>query len=328
MNLGPLVSVIIPTYNRASIVGRAIQSALDQTYKNVEVIVVDDGSTDNTQEILKNFHGIVVVHKENGGQASARNAGLAKAKGSFVASLDSDDVWYPSFLEKCVQKIIVDNLGFAFANWDQHDLDGKVRDFISTDIIIEPYFHREENGWVNLTSEELKNIYVQGCPSPSSAGVIRRDIIKNGWNEDMKIGDDWYLYIEALYSGECTAAFTLERLWVKHAGNLNVYDGRRRKEVLEHLYIADLKKILQDFKSVMNKSQYKVLQNKHVYALVELAKHNLIREYNVPKTLSLLSHSFHLDIIQTLKSIPEVIRFGIQRIKDEKIDRSINNAKQ
>lgn len=318
----PLVSIIIPTYNRAATISKAIDSALHQTYKNFEIIVVDDGSKDDTSDILKKYDTITRIYQQNGGQASARNAGLKQAKGSLISSLDSDDIWYPDFLEECVNKIVTGNLDFVFANWDQQDQDGSVSDFLSTNIFIKPYFDRMKNGWVDLESEDLRTIYVQGCPSPSSSVVIKRELIQNGWNNDIRIGDDWYLYLSALYSGERAAAFTLKRLWKKHAGSSNVYDGRKRKEILEHLYIADLEKIMHDLKPRMNSSQYKALQNKHVYSLVELAKHNLIREFNIIKTARLLLKSCYLDFTQTLKSIPQVIRFGMQRVRDEKASKA------
>lgn len=314
----PLVSVIIPTYNRASTVSNAIDSVLNQTYTNFEIIVVDDGSKDNTADVLKQYDTIISVSKENGGQASARNAGLKQAKGSLIASLDSDDIWYPDFLQECVTKIVADNLDFVFTNWDQQDQDGKVRDFLSSDFVIEPYFDRMNNGWVNLESDDLRLVYVRGCPSPSSSVVIKHELIRKGWNNDIRIGDDWYLYLSAVYSGKRRAAFTLRRLWKKYSGYSNVYDGRKRKEILEHLYIADLGKIMHDFKPQMNRSQYKILRNKHVYGMVELAKHNLVREFNIIKTTRLLLKSCYLDFSQTLISIPQVIRLGMQRVRDDK----------
>ncbi|MCH5718713.1 glycosyltransferase family 2 protein [Niabella hibiscisoli] len=142
--MNPLVSVIIPTYNRANTVSHSINSVLAQTYKHIEIIVVDDGSADHTAEVLKNYHNIIVISKENGGQASARNAGLKHATGKFIASLDSDDIWYPDFLERCVQKLQADDLDFVFANWDQEDANGRIYDFLSSDIFIQPYFHRKK----------------------------------------------------------------------------------------------------------------------------------------------------------------------------------------
>jgi len=102
----PTVSVIIPTYNRAHLVGRAIQSVLDQTYKDFEIIVVDDGSTDNTEEIVNGFgdHRIRYIrHKENRGAAAARNTGIKAARGEYIAFQDSDDEWLPEKLEKQIR---------------------------------------------------------------------------------------------------------------------------------------------------------------------------------------------------------------------------------
>jgi GT2 family glycosyltransferase len=99
----PLVSVIIPTFNRQYCVGRAVDSVLDQTHRNVEVIVVDDGSTDGTLDYLeqryRNEARVRAVHQANAGAAAARNHGFRLVQGEYVALLDSDDVWKPWKLE-------------------------------------------------------------------------------------------------------------------------------------------------------------------------------------------------------------------------------------
>lgn len=105
----PLVSVIIPTYNRANLIGRAIQSALNQTYRNIEIIVVDDASNDNTEEIVTKFHNINVVyirHNCNKGGGAARNTGIKASNGQFIAFLDDDDEWLNDKLEKQVKTIM------------------------------------------------------------------------------------------------------------------------------------------------------------------------------------------------------------------------------
>lgn len=92
----PLVSVVVPTFNRAHVIGESLDSILSQTYPNLEVIVVDDGSTDETAEVLEAYGDrITAVRQENRGHASARNTGLLKSTGEFVAWLDSDDLWEP-----------------------------------------------------------------------------------------------------------------------------------------------------------------------------------------------------------------------------------------
>lgn len=93
----PLVSAIIPTYNRSGTIARAIRSVLKQSYPSIEILVVDDGSTDNTKEVLQPFgESIRVLEQSNAGPSAARNRGLAAARGEFVAFLDSDDEWMPS----------------------------------------------------------------------------------------------------------------------------------------------------------------------------------------------------------------------------------------
>ncbi len=95
----PLVNVIIPTYNRDWMVKESIDSVLAQDFNDFELIVVDDGSTDNTPEILDSYRqDINVIRQGNRGVSAARNAGIAKASGRFIAFLDSDDLWLPDKL--------------------------------------------------------------------------------------------------------------------------------------------------------------------------------------------------------------------------------------
>ena len=97
----PLISIVIPVYNTAKYVRKSIESAFAQTYSPIEVIAVDDGSTDNTLEVLESYGDrIQILRQENQGCAGARNAGNAIARGEFVAALDSDDVWLPDKLER------------------------------------------------------------------------------------------------------------------------------------------------------------------------------------------------------------------------------------
>jgi glycosyltransferase involved in cell wall biosynthesis len=97
-----LVSVIIPTYNRADLLGEALSSVFAQTYRDFEIVVVDDGSTDNTVEVLRPLEeqGLLrYIYQKNAGEAAARNKGLLEAKGRYIAFLDSDDIFEPEKLE-------------------------------------------------------------------------------------------------------------------------------------------------------------------------------------------------------------------------------------
>jgi len=94
------LSVVIPTYNRYILLKRAINSLLTQTYPVDEIIVVDDGSTDNTKQIIKDFPNITYIYQENRGVSAARNVGIQRAKNEWIAFLDSDDEWHSEKLQK------------------------------------------------------------------------------------------------------------------------------------------------------------------------------------------------------------------------------------
>jgi len=98
----PLVSVIVPAFNAEATLADALRSALAQSYDNVEIIVVDDGSTDRSAEVAAGFPGVTLIRQANAGVAAARNAGIAASTGEWLAPLDADDLWHPTKLEKQV----------------------------------------------------------------------------------------------------------------------------------------------------------------------------------------------------------------------------------
>lgn len=104
----PMISVIIPTYNRVTVITRAIRSVQKQTYQDFEIIVVDDGSTDDTEKVIHSFNEsriTYIKHERNLNGAVARNTGINVAKGRYIAFLDSDDEWLPEKLEKQLFKL-------------------------------------------------------------------------------------------------------------------------------------------------------------------------------------------------------------------------------
>jgi len=127
----PLVSVIIPVYNRQNIVKRAISSAIQQSYDNLEIVVVDDASTDNTvRQIKKRFSDEVKLFEKsrNTGVAHARNIGINNSKGKYVAFLDSDDEWYSNKVEVQVNNLnhAGDNVALVDSDWNTVLPSGKV----------------------------------------------------------------------------------------------------------------------------------------------------------------------------------------------------------
>lgn len=111
----PLVSIVINNYNYASFVTQAIESAFAQTYSNIEVIVVDDGSTDRSWSIINSYADkLIAITKENGGQSSAINAGFAASKGEIICLLDSDDIFLPEKVAEVVKSFTDLDIGWCF----------------------------------------------------------------------------------------------------------------------------------------------------------------------------------------------------------------------
>ncbi len=130
MTANPLVSIIMPTYNCAQFIGKTIESVLTQTYVNWELIIIDDCSADNTKEIVSRYmatDGRIKYDQleKNFGAAVARTTAMQRAQGSYMAFLDSDDLWYPQKLEKQVQ--FMENTGHAFTctSYEQVNETGK-----------------------------------------------------------------------------------------------------------------------------------------------------------------------------------------------------------
>jgi glycosyltransferase involved in cell wall biosynthesis len=144
------VSIIIPSFNSAHFVVDAVQSALNQTIAPVEVIIVDDGSTDNTQETLSGWRDrIRVIHQENTGLSGARNTGLRNATGEWIAFLDADDVFHPRKLELQLKALGAHpNLGMLGTDRYQHptelppqiDSDGIVEEIPLERLLVRNYF--------------------------------------------------------------------------------------------------------------------------------------------------------------------------------------------
>ena len=155
-----LVSVVIPAYNVEKYIEQCIQSVLDQTYQFFEIIVVDDGSSDQTAKRIKAFSDkrISYIFQKNTGVSKARNNGIAQAKGEFIALLDADDWWHEDKLEKQL-KILEDC-----------DIDISYTDQYLTNEKGEPFFSSKVNG----ASGDITNEIITGNFVNTSSAVIRK----------------------------------------------------------------------------------------------------------------------------------------------------------
>ncbi|MCG2686888.1 glycosyltransferase family 2 protein [Candidatus Parcubacteria bacterium] len=205
----PTVSVIIPTYNRAHLIGRAIQSALNQTYQNLEIIVVDDGSLDNTKEVIENFQKQekrikYISYEKNKGGAFARNIGIKNAKGEYIAFLDSDDEWISKkiekqliFFTKCSKSV-----GVVYClHYSQEDSFGYIKKVNSSNMRHGNVYNSLLNGW---------------CPSSTSFFILKTLVFKKSglFDESLPSFQDYDLWIRIAKYYEFE--FVEEYLAIKH----------------------------------------------------------------------------------------------------------------
>lgn len=271
----PLVSVIIPTYNRCYSLHHTIEAALNQTYKNIEIIIVDDGSTDDTKNVVSTFGSkIVYVEKEHTGQADTRNVGLQYARGEIIAPLDSDDIWHDQYLEKSIRYMLEHKLDMFFSNWE-HNL------FNNYHVNIFPNFLNNKNipdkGFYAFDYIEFRKLLLIDSIAPSSGLIIKKSSIPFGWNAQVNIGDDWVLQLEMIFKNlNCRVGFTNEVFWKKNRDKTNISDGREGI-TFRKLHIKDLNLILNKFNSYLASHEreiinLKVIQNKILITYLLLRK--------------------------------------------------------
>lgn len=185
-----MISVIIPLYNKEKAVRATLESVLAQTYTDFEVIVVDDGSKDNSLEVAQSIEDsrLRAIHKENGGVSSARNRGIREAKGEYIALLDGDDLWEPIFLEEMVKMI--------------HDFPEAGMWGVNTAFIREGKYYKWEQGMGDGYRGYVENYFgtQHNDLFCSSSVVIRREVFEVAGYFDERICasedlDMWYRVI-------------------------------------------------------------------------------------------------------------------------------------
>ncbi|WP_373399084.1 glycosyltransferase family 2 protein [Algoriphagus halophilus] len=157
-----MFSVIIPLYNKASFIGRAIDSVMNQTFQEFEIIVVNDGSTDGGEKLPEKYNPekVIVIHQENQGVSAARNAGITQAKFSFVAFLDADDYWHKDYLKITSEAIKnFQDVGVIGSHYSHDELPERVE-------------NPEVLSLTNYFSKAIHNTFYS-----SSSTIIRKDFL-------------------------------------------------------------------------------------------------------------------------------------------------------
>ena len=177
----------MPTYNRSWIVGRAIKSVLNQSFKDFELIIINDGSTDDTETVLKNFSDprIVVMNLEaNGGLSHARNTGLKQAKGELIAYLDSDNVWYKDYL-KVSSEAFDDRTKMVYSGQNMFLVGGTKEE----PIVLARKTRNLDYNLAKLTHENYIDV---------NCAMHRKTILEeiSYFDETLKVLEDWDLFVQ------------------------------------------------------------------------------------------------------------------------------------
>jgi len=301
----PLVSVVIPTFNGEECLAPTLDSVLRQSYRDFEIIVVDDGSTDGTRRVLSQYDGQVrVVRQVNGGIASARNAGLRAARGSWIALLDHDDLWDETKLQRQT-------------------------DFASAHPTVAMVYSRAR---VWRASREAKREETTGAPLPEEipqfAGLLMGNVIPplttlfrrelaldvGGFRQDLAPADDWDLWLRIAKAGELAFLPDVMATYRLHGDNYHLRNMRRMIAVGDEIF-------------------YKGLEDIEATALRREA---LIKHFcwtapawgytgNVKRTCSALFQLWRLggaraDVSQaTLRSVRELGLKGVRRLREMRV---------
>lgn len=216
-----LVSIIMPSYNTAKYIEESIKSVLVQTYTNWELIIVDDCSTDNTDEIVRSFLSDDRIkyfkHEKNSGAAVSRNKALREAKGKWIAFLDSDDLWLPEKLERQIAFMKANDYKFSYTDYEELD-----KNSTSLNILV--------SGPKKVTKKGMYRYCWVGCLTvmydAEQIGLIQiKDIKKN---------NDYAMWLQVSKKANCYRLPECLSFYIKHEGSIS--SGSKVK-LIKHHYI-------------------------------------------------------------------------------------------
>ena len=259
-----LVSVIIPVYNRTDYLPECIQSLKWQTYENLEIILIDDGSTDGTLELCKQYaqedSRVTVIAANHGGVSAARNQGLDVAKGSFILFADSDDMLHPRLAEAMVNSLVetgaaiagTRNLLIAPADWH------RVPEFIEQFPGPAAYVHHDAQQTIDAFFHSKSPLGVIG------GILIRTDLIgKTRFNTDLFIGEDYYFIYENLIKG-ADAVFLQERWYYYRVHENNSGKNHNFDSFWTRFY---RRKLVWQSEEALGRTEYVNIQKRNAFAV-------------------------------------------------------------
>lgn len=276
-----LFSIVVPTYNRAHLISGTVQSILSQSYKNFELIIVDDGSSDNTEEVIKPFlsEKIFYFKKQNGERAAARNFGTLRAKGDYINWFDSDDIMFPNHLQEAA-KMIAKN--------------GR------SEIFVQSYKHQAESGellGIYTFSSDLKKVLLTGNPLANSPVIVRRDIaLANPFNEDRGLSgsEDYELWLRLASRYPMIASPELTLALILHGGNSTVTMSDPQQLISRYTKFIQYTTADPGVVALLGKSKNKFVMKNYLLLAVDLAVNGHLQE---ARKYMILSSSYSPQVI-------------------------------
>ena len=215
-----LVSVVVPIYNRGKIVGKTIDSILCQSYSDVEIIAVNDGSNDGTLTVLNEYskrhpERIIVINQSNAGQVRAKNKGIAASRGEFIAFLDSDDFWEKEKLS-LQMPLFIGKVGLVYSGINEVDTEGRILKTVLP-----------ESG---MRGDIFRSLLIKNRMTGGTV-VVKRKVLNNigFFDESFRAAENWDLWIRISSKHEVDYVDKPLVNYLKHSGNMS-QDNRRMVE--------------------------------------------------------------------------------------------------
>jgi glycosyltransferase involved in cell wall biosynthesis len=246
-----MFSVIIPYYNKEKYVERCITSVLNQTFQDFEIILVDDGSTDNGCAIIREKYGnkITLISQKNQGVSQARNKGISIARFNYIALLDADDCWHIQFLEKVKEVVDREEDVKIIGTHYSRDIQFLLRYYPTLN-----YFK-----FVNYFKSALRNTYFT-----SSSVVISKTFFDNNasFNSSLKSGEDIDLWLRAVQSGG-NAFYITDTL--SYYSDEDVFQATNRKHELQHTLVGNINQLYTGLKLESKNADFNKFVSIYVY---------------------------------------------------------------
>ena len=299
------VSIIVPVYNGQEYIEQCISSIINQTYNNLEIIVINDGSTDNTINILKNFEKkdsrIRIIDKENTGVSDSRNIGIIESTGKYINFVDSDDWIELDMIEKLVNKIQEKDVDAVRCNYyRQYDRNIKETKYVSNLYGLENKHIKKEQ----MKEKVLDKILDGRLPAYLCLLLVKADIAKKTkpFNRNLAMMEDKVYFIELLLN--------MNSIYIYELPLYNYYYNKKSASQLEKNYIRNYENVLlvnEIINSILEENKINTIERKALYNTAHLKdiENTCYRLYKVNKEKKQLKESL-INIIEN-QNVKEII---------------------